>query len=129
MLPLFCSLISSLVLCSYPGVLMSEELLDKFNGLWHCPTVLRLQQLDYWEGATVPDCMATQSAKAAKSSVRRPSHLGGAAAAHSNDEKRVEISLVGLPHELGSIINDGKHSNRTGQLLTNAQHTECRQII
>ena len=37
----------SVFLVTYPGVLMTEELLDLFNQQFYCPTALRLPSLDY----------------------------------------------------------------------------------
>lgn len=36
-------------LTHYPGVLMSEEAFQLFHTFYHCPTALRVPQLDYTE--------------------------------------------------------------------------------
>ena len=74
--------------CAYPGVLMWEELADKFSMLYHCPTAVRLDILDYY----VDDTMAKRMRLAAVCRKKA-------------NEWLVRMTLQGDPTAFGPIIN------------------------
>lgn len=82
--------------CTYPGVLMWEELADEFSMLYHCPTAVRVDVLDY----TVDAAMAARMGLKANESFDK-----------QTEEWRVRVTLQGDPAAFGPIVNSPRGLN------------------
>jgi hypothetical protein len=116
-----------LVLTDYPGVLMSEPLMDAFTKLYHCPTALRLEQLDYRIGERVPNGYSEFAAETGTVNPRAASRVRRDAGRLVPAAEVVEISLVGDPTAPGAIINDGLYSGRQRQSTDTPKRQQPQQ--
>ena len=85
----------------YCGMLMSVELHDAFNFLYHCPTAVRLDVLDY----NVDAAMATRMKLDRKEACERDNKTG-------EERWTVRMVLVGDPCTFGPIVNSPRGVDR-----------------
>ncbi len=100
--------------CVYPGVLMWEELADKFSMLYHCPTAVRVKGLDYFVDASMAKRMELE------------------AECYDSKTKRwwVRMTLQGDPTAFGPIINSPRETSaRANCILESCKANDLKRCL
>jgi hypothetical protein len=118
------------MLAEYSGLLMSEELYERFLRKYYCPTALRLPTLDYYLGDLEPAaCHEVGEEEAAGKQKRRRVAARAPPPTRPNQGRRkVEMTLVGDPTLPGVIINDGAVCHLPGELRMPANGMARRSL-